>query len=71
MITIILSSIKDFSYLLEVTDIMQGQTELEACDIDGLSDSNHLEIGSWLHRNELKRGGIKGLNTHLKFVELP
>lgn len=59
---------KDFPYLLEVVNITEDADNLESCNVSGLCDSCQLEVGSWLRKSELKRGGIQGKNRNIKFV---
>jgi len=59
---------KDFPYLLEVTNITEDSNELESCPISGLCDCSVLEVGSWLRKSELKRGGIQSKNSYVKFI---
>jgi hypothetical protein len=67
-ITVELEQPKDFPYLLEVVDITEDADSLESCPVSGLCDCSVLEVGSWLRKSELKRGGIQGKNSHVKFI---
>ena len=59
---------KDFPYLLEVTNITEDADTLESCPVAGLCDCSTLEIGSWIRKAEVKRGGIRSKNQHINFV---
>lgn len=59
---------KDFPGLLEVINITDDTDSLESCSISGLCDCTLVNIGSWLRKAELRRGGIRSKNQHINFV---
>jgi len=60
---------KTFRRLFDVVEISDESGQIESCQVNGLFDCDHLEIGSWIRKSELRhKGGIKGKNQHIKFV---
>lgn len=68
-IVVTLDNSPDLPGMLEVVEIKQGHDKMESCDLMGIPDITHLEIGSLLKKEELYSVvGIRRFNKHIKFV---